>query len=117
MGLYRLIFVWGWFAHTLGQITHNFGPYLEKVGVSPGFVWKAYWKLGPYLYGFWYIAKFMASDEAHLSPSVLTFWFGRWMWSWNCPNEHQWDLNRILPFCFCYSQRFSCVTTSCEPCG
>merc|ERR1712062_90223 len=75
--LYRLIFVWGWFAHTLGQITHNFGPYLENVGVSSGFVWEAYW-------------KFMPSDEAYLSPSVLTFWFGRWMWSWNCPNEHQW---------------------------
>jgi len=76
--LYRIIFVWGWLAHTLSQITRVFDKYL------PGdLVWTMYWKLGPLLYGFWYITRFMESDEQYLSPSVIVFWFGRWMWSWN----------------------------------
>jgi len=97
--LYRVIFVWGWAAHTLGQITHHFGKYLDETALPSRLIWEIYWKLGPYFYGFWYITKFMESDEQYLSPSVIVFWFGRWMWSWNWPKEHLWrseSYNTIL---------------------
>ena len=88
--LYRFIFVWGWAAHTLEQIRHHFGR-RENIRLSMDFIYEGYWKLGPYLYGFWYITKFMESDEMYLSPSVIALWFGRWVMPWNWLERSQFD--------------------------
>lgn len=86
--LYRPIFVWLWLCHSLSQFLRAF-PIITSY-ISWDSIWTLYWKMGPYLFGYWYIFDFMQSDNAFLSIGLQMLLFGRWSLSYNWPADANW---------------------------
>jgi len=91
--LYRFLFVWLWSAHVLRQIMVKHRAVITRY-VTSDWVWTLYWKIGPYLIGYWYVTDFMHSDNKHLSPGLLMLFVGRWGLSFNWPATATWPLEK-----------------------
>jgi len=117
--LYCPIFCWLWFAHSLQQIVLKHGANI-KAYVSVESIWTIYWKVAPYLIGYWYVTQFMASDNEYLSVGLLMLFFGRWGLSFNWPDaakfpkKEQWRdetcqsiIHLVLAYVYCHGVAMS----------
>ena len=87
--LYRLPFVWLWWCHSLRQILLKYASCITPY-ITLDSIWTIYWKIGPYLLGYWYVFDFMQSDNEYLSTGLLMLLFGRWTLSFNWPENARW---------------------------
>jgi len=87
--LYCPIFFWLWLCHSLLQVLLKYEPMIAPY-VSMDRIWSAYWKIGPYLIGYWYVVQFQQSDNECISLGLLLLFFGRWALSYNWPDDANW---------------------------
>lgn len=117
--LYRPIFFWLWLCHPLRQVQLKYASIIAPY-ISMDLVWKIYWKIAPYLLGYWYIFDFMQSDNEFMSIGLLLLLFGRWGLCFNWPDDAKWPIKQrwreetilsivhlVLAYVYCHGVQIS----------
>merc|ERR1712154_260351 len=87
--LYRPVLFWLWLCHSLYQVVVKYRAIISEY-ICIDAMWDKYWKAAPYLIGYWYITDFQQSDNEYFCAGLLMLFFGRWVLSFNWPENAKW---------------------------